>query len=107
MAKEYKTIREIAGPLMLVSGVRDVSFNELGEIILASGEKKRCRVLEIDGEIYHLDGSIYDSEIEQDINDKDINPDDEDNEDAKEEKNDDADNSEYDNYDSDYTSYDY
>lgn len=50
MAKEYKTIKEIAGPLMLVSGVRDVSFNELGEIILASGEKKRCRVLEIDGE---------------------------------------------------------
>lgn len=49
MPKDYKTIREVAGPLMLVSGVDGVSFNELGEIILENGEKKRCRVLEIDG----------------------------------------------------------
>lgn len=50
MPKEYKTIKEIAGPLVLVSGVSGVSYDELGEIILANGEKKRCRVLEIDGE---------------------------------------------------------
>ncbi len=50
MPKEYKTIKEIAGPLVLVSGVKDVSFDELGEIVLTNGEKKRCRVLEIDGE---------------------------------------------------------
>ena len=49
MAKEYRTITEVAGPLMLVRGVTDVSYNELGEIELASGEKRRCRVLEIDG----------------------------------------------------------
>ena len=49
MHKEYRTIEEISGPLMLVKGVEDVSYNELGEIELASGEKRRCKVLEIDG----------------------------------------------------------
>lgn len=50
MAKEYRTIREVTGPLMLVSGTKGVAYNELGEIILSGGEKRRCRVLEIDGE---------------------------------------------------------
>ena len=49
MPKEYRTIQEVAGPLMLVQGVEDVAFDELAEIELASGEKRRCRVLEIDG----------------------------------------------------------
>lgn len=49
MPKEYKTIQEVAGPLMLVRGVEGVTYNELGEIELASGEKRRCKVLEIDG----------------------------------------------------------
>jgi len=49
MAREYKTIQEIAGPLMLVQGVEGVTYNELGEIELANGEKRRCKVLEIDG----------------------------------------------------------
>ncbi|MFO7637199.1 MAG: V-type ATP synthase subunit B [Clostridia bacterium] len=49
MLKEYKTISEIAGPLMLVRGVENVKYNELGEIMLSSGEVRRCRVLEIDG----------------------------------------------------------
>ena len=49
MAKEYRTISEVAGPLMMVRGVTDVSYNELGEIELSNGEKRRCRVLEIDG----------------------------------------------------------
>ena len=49
MPKEYRTIQEVAGPLMLVRGVSDVSYNELGEIELKSGEKRRCRVLEING----------------------------------------------------------
>jgi V/A-type H+-transporting ATPase subunit B len=50
MLKEYKTIEEVSGPLMLVKGVQNVCYNELGEIELASGEKRRCKVLEIDGE---------------------------------------------------------
>lgn len=50
MAKEYRTIREVAGPLMMISGVENVKFNELGEIELPDGEKRRCRVLEVDGD---------------------------------------------------------
>ena len=49
MPKEYRTIQEVAGPLMLVRGVEGVTYNELGEIELSSGEKRRCKVLEIDG----------------------------------------------------------
>jgi len=49
MPKEYRTIEEVAGPLMLVRDVTDVNYNELGEIELANGEKRRCKVLEIDG----------------------------------------------------------
>lgn len=49
MPKEYKTIQEVAGPLMLIKGVENVTYNELGEIELANGEKRRCKVLEIDG----------------------------------------------------------
>ncbi len=49
MPKEYRTIEEVAGPLMLVRGVTDVSYNELGEIELKNGETRRCRVLEING----------------------------------------------------------
>ncbi len=49
MPKEYRTIQEVAGPLMMVTGVENVAFDELGEIELASGEKRRCKVLEING----------------------------------------------------------
>lgn len=49
MPKEYRTIEEVAGPLMLVKKVDKVSYNELGEIELANGERRRCRVLEING----------------------------------------------------------
>ncbi len=49
MPKEYRTIREVAGPLILVKGVSEVAYNELGEIELANGERRRCRVLELDG----------------------------------------------------------
>ena len=47
MIKEYKTIREVAGPLMLVSDVSGVAYDELGEIELPNGQIRRCRVLEI------------------------------------------------------------
>jgi len=49
MLKEYRTIREIVGPLMLVDGVEGVKFDELVEIEQASGEVRSGRVLEIDG----------------------------------------------------------
>ena len=49
MPKEYKTIREVAGPLMMVSDVEGVKYDELGEIELPDGEIRRCKVLEING----------------------------------------------------------
>ena len=47
MPKEYRTIQEVAGPLMLVRNVEGVTYDELAEIELFSGEKRRCKVLEI------------------------------------------------------------
>ncbi len=48
MLKEYKTIKEVVGPLMLVEGVEGVKYNELVEILQKDGEKRRGRVLEVD-----------------------------------------------------------
>ena len=50
MIKEYKTISEVVGPLMLVKDVENVTYDELGEIILPSGEKRLCKVLEVNGD---------------------------------------------------------
>lgn len=50
MIKEYRTIREVTGPLMMVDGVEGVTYDELGEIELQSGELRRCRVLEVNGD---------------------------------------------------------
>ena len=50
MLKEYSTIREVVGPLMLVDGVSGVKYSELVEIEQANGEKRSGRVLEIDGD---------------------------------------------------------
>ena len=47
LTKEYKTIKEVAGPLMLVDKVENVKYYELGEIELPSGERRRCRVLDV------------------------------------------------------------
>ena len=50
MRKEYKTIREVVGPLMIVGGVNDVKYDELVEIEQADGAVRRGKVLEIDGD---------------------------------------------------------
>ena len=49
MPKEYRTIEEVSGPLMLVKNTSGVTYNELGEIELTDGSRRRCRVLEING----------------------------------------------------------
>ncbi len=49
MIKEYKTIREIASPLMVVDSVEGVTYDELGEIELPDGSVRRCKVLEVEG----------------------------------------------------------
>ena len=50
MLKEYKTIKEVVGPLMLVEGVDGASYDELVEITQANGEVRRGKVLEVNGD---------------------------------------------------------
>ncbi len=50
MIKEYKTIYEVANPLMVVDKVEGVTFDELGELELPNGEIRRCKVLEVEGD---------------------------------------------------------
>ncbi len=50
MPVEYKTISEISGPLVFVERTKGVAYNELVEIALSSGEKKRGQVLEVEGD---------------------------------------------------------
>ena len=50
MLKEYKTIKEIVGPLMVVEGVEGIKYEELVEIETQNGELRRGRVLEVNGD---------------------------------------------------------
>ena len=50
MIREYKTIQEINGPLMVVRKVEGVTYDELGEIQLPNGDVRRCKVLEVNGD---------------------------------------------------------
>lgn len=50
MIREYKTIREISGPLMVVDNVQGVTYDELAEIELTDGSTRRCKVLEVNGD---------------------------------------------------------
>ena len=47
MYKEYKTIKEVVGPLMLVEGVEGVKYDELVEVTEQSGAIRRGKVLEV------------------------------------------------------------
>lgn len=49
MIREYRTISEVAGPLMLVKSTEGVTYDELGEIVLPDGEVRYCKVLEVSG----------------------------------------------------------
>ena len=50
MIREYRTIQEINGPLMVVRKVSGVTYDELGEIELPDGTLRRCQVLEVNGD---------------------------------------------------------
>ena len=50
MIKEYKTIHEIASPLMVVDHVEGVTYDELAELELPNGEVRRCKVLSVEGD---------------------------------------------------------
>jgi V/A-type H+-transporting ATPase subunit B len=51
MLKEYSTVRELVGPLMLVEKVADVKYGELAEIRLGDGTVRRGRVLEANEDV--------------------------------------------------------
>jgi len=46
MSTAYKTVTDIAGPLMMVEGVEGITYDEMCEIELPSGEKRLGKVLE-------------------------------------------------------------
>lgn len=50
MMKEYRTIAEISGPLMVVRQVSGATFDELVEIELSDGSIRRGKVLEVNGD---------------------------------------------------------
>jgi len=48
-AREYSKITEIRGPLLIVDGVSRVAYDEIVEVELSDGERRRGRVLEVVG----------------------------------------------------------
>ncbi len=48
LAREYRTVAEVSGPLLIVEAVRDVAYQERVEIELPGGERRRGQVLEVD-----------------------------------------------------------
>ncbi|GHS89354.1 V-type ATP synthase beta chain [Synergistales bacterium] len=48
LPKEYRTLSGLSGPLMMVENTSGVRYDELVEIELTSGERRRGRVLEIE-----------------------------------------------------------
>lgn len=50
MIKEYRTINEVVGPLMIVEKVEGVKYEELIEVRMQNGEIRRGQVLEINGD---------------------------------------------------------
>jgi len=48
---EYKTIHDIAGPLVFVRNVKGVSFGEMVEIESQDGKRRNGQVIELDGDL--------------------------------------------------------
>jgi len=51
MQKEYKTIKEIKGPLLFVEGVKGAKYQELVEVVMENGEKRLGQVIEASEEM--------------------------------------------------------
>lgn len=50
ITREYRTVRQIIGPLMLVDGIDGITYGELTDIKLGDGSMRRGRVLEVSGD---------------------------------------------------------
>ena len=48
---EYETVEAIAGPLIFVRGVSSVAYDEIVEVELPTGEKRRGRVLDVSSDV--------------------------------------------------------
>ncbi len=48
MLKEYRTVTEIAGPLMLVEGVEDAKFGQIVDIEIADGTLRHGQILQVE-----------------------------------------------------------
>ncbi len=51
MSLEYIGLKEITGPLVILEGVRDASYEEMVEITTANGEKRLGRIIEMNGDL--------------------------------------------------------
>ncbi|MHC1605245.1 MAG: V-type ATP synthase subunit B [Candidatus Methanofastidiosia archaeon] len=49
--KEYSSVKEVSGPIMIVEGVEGVGYSEVVEITMPTGQKRRGQVLEVEGDI--------------------------------------------------------
>jgi V/A-type H+-transporting ATPase subunit B len=50
LLKEYRSVSEIVGPLMLIENVEGITYYELAEIEMKDGTIRQGRVLEVDGD---------------------------------------------------------
>ncbi|MBM3288548.1 MAG: V-type ATP synthase subunit B [Candidatus Hydrogenedentes bacterium] len=50
MTKEYRTVKQVVGPLIMVEGVEGITYGELTDIKQADGSLRRGRVLEVSGD---------------------------------------------------------
>ena len=57
--REFKNVVEVAGPLLIVSGIDDVAFDEEVEIVVANNDRRVGKVLEVDGDRAVI--QLYDS----------------------------------------------
>jgi V/A-type H+-transporting ATPase subunit B len=50
MIKEYIGLNEISGSLVVLDGVKNAGYEEVVEFNVANGERRRGRIIKIDGE---------------------------------------------------------
>jgi len=50
ITKEYRTVKQVVGPLIMVEGVEGITYGELTDIKQADGSLRRGRVLEVSGD---------------------------------------------------------
>jgi len=70
MVKEYRTIREIAGPLVLVGEISGVKYDELVELEMPDGEVRRGKTLEVSGDTALV--QLFEGATGVDINDSKV-----------------------------------